>query len=320
MYRNMPLVSAVALALMPLALQAVTLDASSGPVVSASPQRTQADAMAEALARVGLYRYSTRYQTVVKPSAPIYVAAPVPAPVAPSAPPPPPAADCDSSAPPPAPAVEQPVAPVVFVPPPAPLDPVAPVAPAATSLFPVEPEAPAMPSSQARLQEFFIQVLGARSRLKVVNVTAAPVVITAPAPVLAAPVVVAQAAPKPACTPKGDSGPPAAAPGDAGPTGSEQLADLGIESLRQGEPGVQGQPGESDSFGDDPSDWLIDAVDPPREGSEGPNAFSVEGPVEFGLEFEGEPAVGSVPEPGSLALLGLGLIGLGMSRRRAAAR
>jgi len=58
---------------------------------------------------------------------------------------------------------------------------VAPVAPAATSPFPVAPDALALPSSQVRLQDFFIQVLGARSRLKVVNVTAAPVVIMAPA-------------------------------------------------------------------------------------------------------------------------------------------
>jgi hypothetical protein len=303
MNRHMPLVSAIALALVPIALQATTIDSSYGSVVGTSPQQTRSDAMAEVLARMGLYRFSTRYQTVVQPSAPIYVTAPAPAFVAPSAPPPP-AADCDSSAPPPAPAVEQPVAPVVFVAPP-----VVPAAPPAAPSFQVVPEAPSMRSSQARLQDFFIQLLGARSRLAVVNVTAAPVVITTPAAVVPAPMVVAQAAPKPACTPKGDSSPPAAAP--------EMLADLGIESFRQGGAGEQGE---------DPDEFLADAIDPPRPGTEPPMEF--DGPALFSVQdvmLLDEPlvepnVVGRVPEAGSLALLGLGLIGLGMSRRRTAAR
>ncbi len=317
MNRHMPLVSAIALALLPVALQATSLDPSSDSVVGASPKRTQSDAMAEALARVGLYRYSTRYQTVVKPSAPIYVAAPAPAVSAPSAPTPP-AADCDSSLSTPAPAVEKPMVPVVLVAPP--VVPVAPVMPAATSPLPAEPASPALPSSQARLQDFFIHVLGARSRLKFVSVMAAPVVITTPAPIVAAPVV-AQVAPKPAvCPPAGASSPPVAAPAKPDVMPVAPPADLGIESPQQGEPGDHGHSGSPASFGDDPADWLIDATDPPRDESEAPLASAFDGPVQFGVEVEELPVILRVPEPGSLALLGLGLLGIGLSRRRPVAR
>ena len=97
------------------------------------------------------------------------------------------------------------------------------------------------------------------------------------------------------------------------------LEDFGNASHQQDQPGEQGQPGIPDSFGDEPTDWLIDPIDPVRGESVVPMAFALDGPVQFSLD-SGDDTIGRVPEPGSLALLGLGLMGLGLSRRRTAAR